>query len=227
MPADKARYGAFDALRDKSEDDVRTLLDELAQDAAGRRLGAARRSSTSTSRGWTKPRIEARGIEPLKADLDAIAAAETKADIIAADGPHRLHGAVRHLHHRPTPPTRRATSVGITQAGLGMPVRDYYLNTGEKFDAYRAAYKTYVTSIFELIGDKAPAESAAAVDRARDEDRRGPLAAGEAARRAGDQQPDRSRRPREDDPGHRLERRRSSRAASARCRTSSSTRSRR
>ena len=26
MPADKARYGVFDALRDKSESDVRTLL---------------------------------------------------------------------------------------------------------------------------------------------------------------------------------------------------------
>jgi predicted metalloendopeptidase len=29
MPADKARYGVFDALRDKSEADVHTLLDEL------------------------------------------------------------------------------------------------------------------------------------------------------------------------------------------------------
>ena len=29
MPADKARYGVFDALRDKSENDVRTLLEEL------------------------------------------------------------------------------------------------------------------------------------------------------------------------------------------------------
>src|SRR5436190_8056449 len=30
MPADKARYGVFDALRDKSEADVHALLDELA-----------------------------------------------------------------------------------------------------------------------------------------------------------------------------------------------------
>src|ERR1044072_755934 len=30
MPSDKARYGVFDALRDKSEADVHTLLDELA-----------------------------------------------------------------------------------------------------------------------------------------------------------------------------------------------------
>src|SRR5262245_66600035 len=30
MPADKARYGVFDALRDKSETDVHTLLEEFA-----------------------------------------------------------------------------------------------------------------------------------------------------------------------------------------------------
>src|SRR3712207_1525177 len=29
MPPDKARYGVFDALRDKSEVDVRSVLDEL------------------------------------------------------------------------------------------------------------------------------------------------------------------------------------------------------
>src|SRR5262247_4063875 len=31
MPADKARYGIFDALRDKSESDVQTLLNELGK----------------------------------------------------------------------------------------------------------------------------------------------------------------------------------------------------
>ena len=45
----------------------------------------------------------------------------------------------------PTPPIPPATWSGVAQSGLGMPDRDYYLNKGEKFDAYRAAYKTYVT----------------------------------------------------------------------------------
>ena len=61
----------------------------------------------------------------------------------------------------PADPTRYV--VTISQAGLGMPVRDYYLTPGEKFDGYRAAYRTYVTRIFELLGDRAPAESAATV----------------------------------------------------------------
>ena len=41
-----------------------------------------------------------------------------------------------------------------------MPNRDYYLNKGAKFDTYRSAYLTYVTKIFELIGDPNPADSA-------------------------------------------------------------------
>ena len=46
-----------------------------------------------------------------------------------------------------------------------MPNRDYYLNKGDKFDAYRAAYSAYVTKIFELIGDKDPARLREAGDR--------------------------------------------------------------
>ena len=34
-----------------------------------------------------------------------------------------------------------------------MPDRDYYLGKDASFDKYRAAYKTYVTKILELLGD--------------------------------------------------------------------------
>ena len=55
-------------------------------------------------------------------------------------------------------PTRY--TVWVTQTGLGMPNRDYYLNKGPKFDGYRAAYLAYVTKVFELVGDPKPADSA-------------------------------------------------------------------
>ena len=125
----------------------------------------------------------------------------------------------------PADPTRYV--VNITQAGLGMPVRDYYLNEGAKFDAYRAAYKTYVTKIFELIGDASPGRERRRRRRARDGARHRALVARAPARRAGDQQSRRSRRPRGDDPGRRLGHLPARRAAWAACRISSSTRPRR
>jgi endothelin-converting enzyme/putative endopeptidase len=63
----------------------------------------------------------------------------------------------------PDPADTTKYTVFIGQSGLGMPNRDYYTNTGEKFDGYRAAYKAYVQKMLELIGDKDPAKSAQAV----------------------------------------------------------------
>ena len=161
IPADKASYGAFDLLNDKAEEDVRTLLAELGKSHPA--PGSVGQKVIDLYESWMDDAaIDSRGIAPLKADFDAIAAAKSKADIT------RLMGRIdytapfgSYIIPDPADPTRYV--VGISQSGLGMPVRDYYLNKGEKFDAYRAAYKTYVTRILELIGDKAPAESAAAI----------------------------------------------------------------
>ena len=77
-----------------------------------------------------------------------------------------------------TPPS---TPVWVGQSGLGMPNRDYYLNKGPKFDAYRAAYREYMTKLFTLIGDKSAAMSAEQGDRPREQDRRRRLAAPNAS----------------------------------------------
>jgi putative endopeptidase len=161
IPADKAVYGAFTRLGDQAEEDVRTLLAELGKTPPP--AGSVQQKVVDLYGSWMdQARIEARGIEPITADLQSIAAAATKKDLL------RLMGRIdftapfaSYIIPDPADPTRYV--VGITQSGVGMPVRDYYLNTGEKFDGYRAAYKTYMTRIFELVGDTAPAESAAAV----------------------------------------------------------------
>jgi endothelin-converting enzyme/putative endopeptidase len=161
MPADKARYGVFDALRDKSETDVRTLLDELATTPAP--AGSVQQKVADLYKSWLdEAAIETRGVEPLEADLAAIAAARTKRDIVALLGNVDYSGPVN-LYISPDPADTTRYVVNVTQGGLGMPVRDYYLNEGAKFDAYRAAYKTYVTKVFGLIGDDNPAASAETV----------------------------------------------------------------
>jgi putative endopeptidase len=161
MPADKARYGVFDALRDKSESDVQTLLNELAKTPPA--AGSVQQKVLDFYKSWMDEAAgEARGIEPLKADLDAINAANTKSDIEKLMGKVDYSGPARfYISPDPADPTKYV--VNITQAGLGMPNRDYYLNRGASFDSYRAAYKVYVTKVFQLIGDANPAASADAI----------------------------------------------------------------
>src|SRR4029079_12103323 len=133
IPADKASYGAFDLLNDKAEEDVRALLADLGTSRPA--PGSVGQKVIDLYQSWMdEAAIEARGITPLDADFKAIAAATSKADIT------RLMGRIDYTapfgsYIIPAPAEPPRYVVGIAQSGLGMPVRDYYLNTGEKFDA--------------------------------------------------------------------------------------------
>jgi endothelin-converting enzyme/putative endopeptidase len=58
-------------------------------------------------------------------------------------------------------PTRY--TVAASQARLGLPTRDYYLLKGEKYDAYRKAYRDYILRIATLAGIADPAAKADAI----------------------------------------------------------------
>jgi putative endopeptidase len=94
--------------------------------------------------------IEARGAAPLKPYLGRIAAVKDLSDLqvlFASTGyaaPVEL-GVIPDL----ADPTRYTAVTG--QGDLGMP-RDYYLLEGEKYDAFRTAYRAYVQKIQELAG---------------------------------------------------------------------------
>ena len=202
IPADKARYGMFDALRDKAEADVRALVDELGRTPAP--AGTVRQKVADLYASWMdEARIEARGLEPLRADLAAIDAAATKTDLIRLMGRLEFSAPFAFgITADPAEPTRYVVTIG--QAGLGMPVRDYYLSPGGKFDGYRAAYKTYVDPHLRAARRSGAGGERRDGDRARNEARPGPLAGRQAPRREGDEQPDGPRRPDRGDSGRRL-----------------------
>ncbi len=158
MPADKARFGSFDALGDKAEADVRTVLEEL--EATRPAAGTTPAKVADMYASWMdEAAIEARGLAPLQPYLDRIAAVTDTRGVLALMGTTEFAAPFGlGIEADPEDPKRYAVWAG--QGGLGMPDRDYYLEKSESFDRYRAAYKTYVTKIFELIGDATPAASA-------------------------------------------------------------------
>ncbi|MDZ4761943.1 MAG: M13 family metallopeptidase [Alphaproteobacteria bacterium] len=158
MPADKARFGSFDALGEKSETDVKTVVEELAAGSPAAGTTAAKVGDIYAS--WMdEAGIEARELAPLQPYLDRINAVTDSAGVLKLMSTPDFSAPFGiGIEADPDDPTQY--SVWAVQAGIGMPDRDYYLKDGASFEKYRAGYKTYVTKVFELLGDAAPAASA-------------------------------------------------------------------
>src|SRR5262245_53543959 len=168
IPPDRARWGGFSILGAKSEEDVRAALDEAVQ--GKQPAGSAAQKAVDYYRSFVDTTaIDARGIEPAKQDLAAIAACKTHEDIAQLSGGPSFRAnlpigmAVTLDAKRPD-----VYIVAIGQGGLGMPDRDYYLKDDAKFADARAKYRTYVEGMLKLSGDaqaSADADSIVAIEK--------------------------------------------------------------
>ncbi|MFL6853724.1 MAG: M13 family metallopeptidase [Sphingomicrobium sp.] len=147
---DRTFVGIDSILNDQIDKDVRAIVEDMAKDSAG--SGRIGQQIGDFYASWMdEAAIEARGTAPLKPYLDAIAAVKDRGDLVdlfasvGYDSPVALQ-----IFADLATPDRYA--VYATQSGLGMPNRDYYLLQGAKYDAYRAAYRAYVTKVQQLAG---------------------------------------------------------------------------
>jgi putative endopeptidase len=151
IPADRVTYGMFLELADRVEADIRTIA-EAAIDKGHRARGAERQIANLYASVIDQDRVEARGLDPVRRDLQRIeevksarelAAEAGRLSAIAAGGP--FPGAIEELPSNPGRPF-----VNVSQGGTLLPDRDYYLNNGEPFAGYREAYSAYLTDLFAL-----------------------------------------------------------------------------
>jgi putative endopeptidase len=150
IPADRTRYGAFDALNELSQNRMRAVVDKAAADkaASGPRaqVGAFYRSFMDEAK------VNALGAKPMAADLARIKAAKARADIARLMGASTgaFGGSIfsAGIAEDAKDPAHYAVYIG--QAGLGLPDRDYYLEPS--FAAQKTAYEAYVAKVLTLAG---------------------------------------------------------------------------
>ena len=97
---------------------------------------------------------EARHSAQLKPYLQRIAAAKTRGDLVDLFAEPGFNSPIDiSIYPDLKNPTRY--SAYVSQSGLGLPNRDYYLLKGAKYDAYRKAYRAYIIKMEQLasIGD--------------------------------------------------------------------------
>ena len=147
---DRTFVGIDSVLNDQIDKDVRAIIEAKAANPQG--LGKLGQQIGDFYASWMDTNaIEGLGTKPLEPYLGKIAGIDSRsqlADLFGAIGMPSPFGSF--IAPGNDDPTRY--SVYVVQGGLGMPGRDYYLMPGEKYDAYRAAYRAYVIKIQELAG---------------------------------------------------------------------------
>jgi putative endopeptidase len=161
IPADKSSYGAFHKLDDQAQLDLRALVDESAANP-GASPDAARIGNFYGSF-MDEAAIERLGASPLEADLAEVRAADTREKMAELMGRTQGGFGVNLFGVSVFEDLREPNknSAYVSQGGLGLPDRDYYLEAS--FAEQKAAYQAYVAKALELAGWANPEQAAADV----------------------------------------------------------------
>ncbi len=162
IPEDQSRFGRFHVLREQNLATQKDILASLP-------LGSGGDEQAKLARFWNacmdEGAIEAAGTEPLVEPLSRIAAVEDKTSLLEMAGFFHARGIDMLLSTGVTADYKDPdlNVLHLSQGGLGLPDRDYYLREDPEADKLRELYAEHVATMLRLAGDDNPAPDAAAV----------------------------------------------------------------
>ncbi|HEX8570964.1 MAG TPA: M13-type metalloendopeptidase [Caulobacteraceae bacterium] len=148
IPADRTSWGSFAALRELSDNRIRALIDELA--AKPNATGDEAKIADFYRSFMDAERVERLDAAPLAADLRAIREADTRSELAQLMG-RSLGGFGRSFFSAFVNEDSKRPNINVvfmSQSGLGLPDRDYYLV--DRFKTQRAAYQDYVQRMLTM-----------------------------------------------------------------------------
>jgi putative endopeptidase len=149
IPADRIRYGNFDALRALSDDRVRDILApqnlDKSLDVDARKIGASWRSFMDETK------VEKLDAAPLASALADIRRVKSLDDMTRLMGRANASAfrSVFDVSVRDDAKTPEHYAIYLGTGGLGLPDRDYYLEA--RFAAKKTAYEAYVRELLEMV----------------------------------------------------------------------------
>jgi endothelin-converting enzyme/putative endopeptidase len=162
LPADRARWGTFDLLRENAQKDVRALVEEVSAAANVEPGSAAQKIRDYYNAYIDSERPNALGVNAIRAELDQIAAVQSYDDLFRLFSTLGVYGVNSPIgggifSDLKDPDTN---VVYLVESGITLPDRDYYLKDDEQFVKGRELYRSYVGRLFELAGAEDGADKA-------------------------------------------------------------------
>lgn len=153
LPNDESRYGSFDQLAKETSMKVQTLVEELAK-GTFEQGSIEQKIGNFYALGMDTTKIEKQGIEPLKAELEAIQSVSDLEGVIKQVSHFHLYGFGTMFRFGGSPDAKNSEMIisSLSQGGLGMNDRDYYTETDESTTKIRNAYQVHLSKMFQLMG---------------------------------------------------------------------------
>lgn len=155
VPAKETRWGTFNELREFNAQAVKKLVQKAAADKTAAPGSVSKRVGDFYAAGMDSLSIEKLGYTPIKADLEQIKQIKDLPSLLNQIAVMRTSGVGMAMFGLGVGQDRKNVTkyvVNISQGGTTLRDRDYYLKDDSQSQKIRAAYHTYMVTLFTLTG---------------------------------------------------------------------------
>jgi predicted metalloendopeptidase len=166
IPADKSSWGTFAKLRDDTLLQLRELAEAVAANPANKKGTEAQKIADLYASFMDEKKLDALGVRPLAGELNRIRAIKDKKAFPQLVAQLERMGVRTPYGLDVDPDARESTKYAVlmSQGGLGLPDRDYYLKKDDaKLAAALAKYEAHVAKVLGMAGHKNAAADAKAI----------------------------------------------------------------
>ena len=158
IPPDKSNYGAFNVLDDLSRERTRGILEAARADHSSK-IGLAYASYLDAAT------VEKKGLAPIKPWIAKIKGIRNRADYaqVAAQAARMGVSGPFTFYVGQDDKDPESYILNMRQGGLGLPDRDFYLQSDDKMAAIRTAYVAHLEQMLTLVGENDGKARAAAL----------------------------------------------------------------
>ena len=155
VPADKARYGEFQIVDDRTYDRVKKIVDSAANNTSAPEGSLDQKIGEFYRVGMDNATLEKQRLDPIKDKLKMIDNISNTSEVQAVSTQMMDYGMdpFFSMYAAPDKKNSRVMIATITQGGLGLPDRDFYFRQDNDSIKTRAQYLTHVAKMFVFLGD--------------------------------------------------------------------------
>ena len=153
IPPDRSQTGSFQDLQILSERRMRAIMEGLEKKPVTALSPEEKKLRDLYDAFEDTKAIEANGLKPVQKDLDYLGGLKTPDDVARAmASPSLSTESIYGVSINVDDKNPDSYSINLSQSGLGLPDREYYLSTDKPLVEIRTAYLKYLSDMMKLAG---------------------------------------------------------------------------